>query len=179
MTYSLPQIFMVIATQNPIELQGTYPLPEAQLDRFFMRINMGYPSTDQEVTIMEMQAKEHPIQSISPVASESAMKTLQDAVKEVFIGPPVKRYIVELVNATRKHPHLMLGASPRGSLGLMRAAQALALARGMEFAEPSLIKHILKPVLSHRIIVKPQSRLGGVTAEKVLDEIMSAIPVPV
>ncbi len=178
-TYRLPQIFMVIATQNPIELQGTYPLPEAQLDRFFMRIKMGYPSTDQEVIIMEMQAKEHPIHAITPVASESSMKTLQDAVKEVFIGPPVKRYIVELVNATRKHPHVSLGASPRGSLGLMRAAQALALVRGAEFAEPSLIKEIVKPVLSHRIIVKPQSRLGGITPDKVLEEIMNTVPVPV
>jgi MoxR-like ATPase len=178
-TYRLPQIFMVIATQNPIELQGTYPLPEAQLDRFFMRIKMGYPSTDQEVTIMEMQVKEHPIHAITPVATEATMKTLQDAVKEVFIGQPLKRYIVDLVNATRKHPHVSLGASPRGSLGLMRAAQALALVRGAEFAEPSLIKEIVKPVLAHRIIVKPQSRLGGITPDKVLEEIMNTVPVPV
>jgi len=178
-THRLPQAFMVIATQNPIELQGTFPLPEAQLDRFFMRIKIGYPAPDQEVMIMEMQAKEHPIHSLASVASEADVVALQEAVKGVHIGSAVKRYIVEITDATRKHPHLMLGASPRGSLGLMRAGQAMALVKGMQFVEPTVIKQIVKPVLSHRIIIKPQSRLGGVTAEQVLDDVINTVSVPV
>jgi MoxR-like ATPase len=178
-TYRLPKVFMVIATQNPIELQGTYPLPEAQLDRFFMRIKIGYPSVDQEVTIMEMQAKEHPIYSLSPVSTQDQLIAMQDAVKEVQIDKSIKKYIVSIVEATRIHPHVMLGASPRGSLGLMRASQAMAALRGMEYVEPSLIKQVAKPVLAHRILVKPQARLGGVSSEKVIDEVLANVAVPV
>jgi MoxR-like ATPase len=178
-TYRLPKVFMVIATQNPIELQGTYPLPEAQLDRFFMRISVGYPSIDQEVTIMEMQAKEHPIHSIAAVLTQEQLTAMQDAVKDVQIETPVRKYIASLVEATRRHPHVVLGASPRGSLGLMRAAQAMAALRGIAYVEPSLVKQVVKPVLSHRILIKPQSRLGGITAEKVLDEVVRSVPVPV
>ena len=175
----LPRVFMVIATQNPIELQGTYPLPEAQLDRFFMRIKIGYPSIDQEVSILEMQTKEHPIYSLAPVSTEEQVIAMQEAVKDVHIERPVKHYIASIVEATRKHPHVMLGASPRGSLGLMRASQAMAALRGMEYVEPSLIKQVAKPVLAHRIMVKPQSRLGGITSEKVLDDVLESVPVPV
>ena len=178
-TYRLPKVFMVIATQNPIELQGTYPLPEAQLDRFFMRIKIGYPSVDQEVTIMEMQAKVHPIYSLSPVATQDQLIAMQDAVKEVQIDKSIKKYIASIVEATRLHPQVMLGASPRGSLGLMRASQAMAALRGMEYVEPSLIKQIAKPVLAHRILVKPQARLGGVSSEKVIDEVLASVAVPV
>ena len=178
-TYFLPKVFMVIATQNPIELQGTYPLPEAQLDRFFMRIKIGYPSVDQEVTIMEMQAKEHPIYSLSPVSTQDQLIAMQDAVKEVQIDKAIKKYIASIVEATRTHPHVMLGASPRGSLGLMRASQAMAALRGMEYVEPSLIKQVAKPVLAHRILVKPQARLGGVSSEKVIDEVLASVAVPV
>ena len=178
-TYRLPKVFMVIATQNPIELQGTYPLPEAQLDRFFMRIKIGYPSVDQEVTIMEMQAKEHPIYSLSPVSTQDQLIAMQDAVKEVQIDKSIKKYIASIVEATRIHPHVMLGASPRGSLGLMRASQAMAALRGMEYVEPSLIKQVAKPVLAHRILVKPQARLGGVSSEKVIDEVLASVAVPV
>lgn len=178
-TYRLPKIFMVIATQNPIELQGTYPLPEAQLDRFFMRIKIGYPSVDQEVSIMEMQAKEHPIYSIAAVSTQDQVLAMQDAVKEVHVEKSVKTYIASIVEATRRHPHVMLGASPRGSLGLMRASQAMAALKGMDYVEPSFIKQVAKPVLAHRILVKPQSRLGGITAEKALDEVLESISVPV
>ena len=178
-TYRLPKVFMVIATQNPIELQGTYPLPEAQLDRFFMRIKIGYPSVDQEMTIMEMQAKVHPIYSLSPVATQDQLIAMQDAVKEVQIDKSIKKYIASIVEATRLHPQVMLGASPRGSLGLMRASQAMAALRGMEYVEPSLIKQIAKPVLAHRILVKPQARLGGVSSEKVIDEVLASVAVPV
>ena len=178
-TYRLPSIFMVIATQNPIELQGTYPLPEAQLDRFFMRIKIGYPSIDQEVKVMEMQMKEHPIHSVTSVIPEDQLKTMQAAVPQVFIEKSVMRYIVQIVDATRSHQELLLGASPRGSLSLMRAAQASALLRGMDFVEPSSIKLLAKPVLAHRMMAKPQSKLRGLTEEKILDEILKTIPVPV
>ena len=178
-TYHLPKIFMVIATQNPIELQGTYPLPEAQLDRFFMRIKIGYPSVDQEVSIMEMQAKDHPIHSIAAVSSEEQVLAMQNKVKEVHVEKSVKTYIASIVEATRRHPHVMLGASPRGSLGLMRASQAMAALKGMDYVDPAFIKQVAKPVLAHRILVKPQSRLGGMTAEKALDEVLESIVVPV
>ena len=178
-TYRLPSIFMVIATQNPIELQGTYPLPEAQLDRFFMRIKIGYPSIDQEVKVMEMQMKEHPIHSVTSVIPEDQLKAMQAAVPQVFIEKSVMRYIVQVVDATRSHQELFLGASPRGSLSLMRAAQASALLRGMDFVEPSSIKLLAKPVLAHRMMAKPQSKLRGLTEEKILDEILKTIPVPV
>jgi len=178
-TYRLPSIFMVIATQNPIELQGTYPLPEAQLDRFFMRIKIGYPSIDQEVKVMEMQMKEHPIHSVTSVIPEDQLKAMQAAVPQVFIEKSVMRYIVQIVDATRSHQDLFLGASPRGSLSLMRAAQASALLRGMDFVEPSSIKLLAKPVLAHRMMAKPQSKLRGLIEEKILDEILKTVPVPV
>lgn len=178
-TYRLPQVFMVIATQNPVELQGTYPLPEAQLDRFFMRIKVGYPSVDQEVSIMEMQAKEHPIHSLTPVSSQEQVLAMQDAVKAIHVDKTVKNYIASLVEATRRHPQVMLGASPRGSLGIMRASQALAAIRGLDYVDPALIKVVAKPVLAHRILVKPQARLGGVSSETVLDAVLESVPVPV
>ncbi|MDI6764106.1 MAG: MoxR family ATPase [Thermodesulfobacteriota bacterium] len=178
-TYRLPSIFMVIATQNPIELQGTYPLPEAQLDRFFMRIKVGYPSIDQEVRVMEMQIKAHPIHSVAAVMTEEELRAIQSAVTQVYIEKSVKEYIAKLVDATRQHPDLILGASPRGSLGLMRASQALALLKHSDFVEPSMVKQVAKPVLAHRMIVKPQSKLKGGTEEKVIEEVLNRIPVPV
>ncbi len=178
-TYLLPQVFMVIATQNPIELQGTYPLPEAQLDRFFMRIKIGYPTVEQETTIMQMQVQGHPIASISAVSTQEQLVAMQNAVKETQVDASVKKYIASVVDATRSHPHIMLGASPRGSLALMRASQAMAALRGMPFVEPSIIKQVAKPVLAHRIIVKPQSRLGGITSEKVIDDVLGSVFVPV
>ncbi len=178
-TYRLPDIFMVIATQNPIELAGTFPLPEAQLDRFFMRISMGYPSPEQEVAIMEMQAKTHPITALDKVISQDEIKGMQDAIVTVHIDPTIKHYIAALVGATREHAHLQLGASPRGSLALMRAAQALAYLRGLSFVEPHLVKEVAAPVLCHRLIVKPQSRLQGHSAEKLVEEILNTVPAPV
>lgn len=178
-TYRLAMIFMVIATQNPIELQGTYPLPEAQLDRFFMKIKIGYPSPEEEVRVMEMQMKKHPIHSISAVISEEELRKMQEAVPQVYMEKSIMDYIVKIVDATRSHPDLLLGASPRGSLGLMRASQAMALLRKSGFVEPSLIKAVAQPVLAHRVIAKPQSKLRGITEEKVLEEILNRIPVPV
>lgn len=178
-SHLLPQTFMAIATQNPIELQGTYPLPEAQLDRFFMRIKMGYPTVDQEVSIMEQQIKGHPIRNLTPVTTGKDLENLQDLVKNIFIEGSVKRYIAEIMEATRKHPHLTLGASPRGSLALMRASQGMAVVKGTDFVEPSYVKELAGAILGHRLIVKPQSRLQGITPEKVIEEILTAIPVPV
>ncbi len=178
-TYRLPGIFMVIATQNPIELQGTYPLPEAQLDRFFMRLSMGYPSPEQETEIMSMQSKEHPIYSVQPVLSGDELNSLQDSVSQVFLEKSVMDYIVKIVNATRTHDDLVLGASLRGSLSLMRASQATAVLRDMEYVEPSMVKTVAGPVLAHRIIVRPQAKLRGVTEEKIIGDILAAVPVPV
>jgi MoxR-like ATPase len=178
-TYPLPPVFMVVATQNPIELQGTYPLPEAQLDRFFMRIKMGYSSIDEEVRMMEMQIRKHPIHSVASVLSDEDIRTLQDAVSEVYIENSVMRYIVSIMNATRTHADVLYGASPRGSLGIMRASQAMALLRGQNYVDPSIIKAVAKPVLAHRIILNPHARLRGASEEKVLDEILGSVPVPV
>lgn len=178
-TYPLPPVFMVIATQNPIELQGTYPLPEAQLDRFFMRIKMGYSSIDEEVRMMEMQIKKHPIHSISSVLSDEDIRGMQEAVSDVYIENSVMRYIVGIMNATRTNADVLYGASPRGSLGMMRAAQAMALLRGQNYVDPSLIKVVARPVLAHRIILNPHARLRGATEEKVLEEILKTVAVPV
>jgi len=177
-TRPLPQVFMVVATQNPIELQGTYPLPEAQLDRFFMRVSVGYPTRNEEVRVMEMQIREHPINGIKPVLNEEHLRFMQNAVTEVHIDRSLLAYIVDIVNASRKHPDLLVGASPRGSLSLMRAAQALSLLRGQEFVEPTMIKKLARHVLTHRLIVKPQSRLKGVTVVKVVEDIIQGIPAP-
>ncbi|MHB8881989.1 MAG: AAA family ATPase [Thermodesulfovibrionales bacterium] len=179
MTYPLPAVFMVVATQNPIELQGTYPLPEAQLDRFFMKIAIGYPSAEEEVRVMEMQIREHPINSISAVLSDQELRKMQEAVCNVHIDNAVKGYIVKIVNATRKHEHLQLGASPRGSISLMRAAQAMALMRGKDYVEPTVVKLMAVPVLAHRLIVKPQSRLREISERIVLEEILGRVPVPI
>lgn len=178
-TRQLPQVFMVVATQNPIELQGTYPLPEAQLDRFFMRVSVGYPAREEEVRVMEMQIREHPIHAIKPVLGEEHLRYMQNAVTRVHIDRSLLAYIVDIVNATRKHPELMAGASPRGSLSLMRAAQAMVLLRGMEFVEPTVIKTLARHVLTHRLMVKPQARLKGATATKVVETILQEVPAPV
>jgi len=178
-TRKLPNIFMVIATQNPIELQGTYPLPEAQLDRFFMRISLGYPNIEQEMTMMTMQINTHPIHSVKAVTNEERLYHMQQMVRKVEIGEDVKNYIVKIVDATRGHADLALGSSPRGSLAMMRAGQALALINGMRHVDPSLVKQIAPSVLSHRLIVKPQSQLSGITAEQVLKKVLEEVPVPV
>jgi MoxR-like ATPase len=178
-TYQLPHVFMVIATQNPIELHGTFPLPEAQLDRFFMKISMGYPLHEQEIRIMDMQKEKHPINSLLSVLEEGELKSIQDAVHQVYIDKSVMEYIVKIVESTRKHQDLVLGSSPRGSINLMRAAQAMTLLRGKEFVDPHMIKFLAKPVLAHRLIMKPQSRLKDVTEKKIIDEILRRVPAPV
>lgn len=177
-TYSLPRPFLVIATENVIEYQGTFPLPEAQLDRFLMRIALGYPANSDEVTILTQQMQQHPIHAVEPVVTPEQVLAIQAAVAGVYVEDSVKEYIVRVVDATRRHPAIRLGASPRGSLGLMRSAQALAAIEGRSFVTPDEVKRVAQPVLGHRLVVRPDARARGATAAGVLDEVLRAVPVP-
>jgi len=178
-THVLDRPFFVIATENPIEYRGTYPLPEAQLDRFLMRVNIGYPSADQEVVVLDRQVKEHPIHSIKAVAAKEDVLRMQQSVKDVHIDPSLKQYMVQLVTETRSHPMLALGASPRASLGLMRTGQARAALDGREFVLPDDVKALAAPVLCHRLILKPEARVRQADAAELVAEIVDAVPVPV
>jgi len=178
-THKLPDPFFVIATENPIEYHGTYPLPEAQLDRFLMRLRLGYPQPADEVTIMERQRFEHPVHSVTPAVNMAELLWLQEEIKQVFIEPSVQEYIVSLVAATRSNPLVALGSSPRGSLGLMRSAQALAAMAGREFVLPDDVKEAADSVLAHRLILKPEAKMRRTTASQVVDEILESVEVPV
>jgi MoxR-like ATPase len=177
-TFALPKTFFVIATQNPIESQGTFPLPEAQLDRFLMKISVGYPARGEEVSILFMQQHEHPIHQIARVLGEADVERMRDAVKDVHVDAAIGEYIVDIVGATRSHPSLVAGASPRGSLALMRASQAAAYVRGETFVRPHIVKRIAPFVLSHRVMLHPQVRISGTTTERVIAEILNRVPVP-
>lgn len=177
-TYPLPRPFFVIATQNPIELEGTFPLPEAQLDRFLLRIRLGYPQEDEEITIMERFQKDDPLLALEPVAKPKEIVALQEARKGIRVSTPVKEYISSITGATRSHEKVRFGASPRGSLGLMRAGQALAALRERTYVLPDDIKHLAPAVLAHRVILKDKERLKGLTTEGFLQELISRIPVP-
>lgn len=177
-TYSLPPPFFVIATENPIEYHGTYPLPEAQLDRFLMRVRMGYPQIEEEITILNRQMKEHPIVSVKPVIQAEELPLLQSQVREIYLEDSLKGYMVQMVTATRNHPAVALGASPRGSLALMRCSQAWAAIEGREFVAPDDIKLVAEPVLTHRLILKPEGRVRGISAHDIVSEILSQVPVP-
>jgi MoxR-like ATPase len=177
-THRLPQPFLVAATQNPIEYEGTFPLPEAQLDRFLLRIRMGYPTLSDEVNILEMQQLQHPYDSIGAVVSETQLVKEIEAIKKVFVSEPIKRYIVELVSRTRHNDDLYLGASPRGSLALFRTGQALAFIKGRNYVLPDDIKKMASFVLSHRVIVSPASRLREISSSKIIEEILDNLPVP-
>ena len=177
-TFQLPQPFFVMATQNPIELEGTFPLPEAQLDRFLLKVHLGYPDKGEEVSILERFQDENPLQKIEAVANPVQVSELQQARRRIRISSPVGEYIADIVGATRTHTSLRFGASPRGSLGLMRASQALAALRGREYVLPDDVKHLACPVLSHRLILKEEDRLRAVTPEKVIEEILTTVPVP-
>ena len=178
LTHQLPRPFMVAATQNPIEYEGTFPLPEAQLDRFLLRVRMGYPSMTDEVNIMDMQQIQHPYDSINSVVSEVELLKEIESIKKIFVSEPVKKYIVDLVSQTRHNDDLYLGASPRGSIALFRTGQALAFLRGRNFVLPDDIKHMATYVLSHRVIVSPASRLRELSSSKIIEEIIESIPVP-
>ncbi|MBC7315675.1 MAG: MoxR family ATPase [Chloroflexi bacterium] len=177
-TYRLPQPFMVLATQNPIEYEGTFPLPEAQLDRFLMRISLGYPKAGEEIRILDAQQYVHPIETIDQVISVEMLAEAQNLVKQVYVDALVKEYIVALVQATRDYPDVYLGASPRGSLGLYKTGQALAALRGRDFVLPDDIKALAEVVLAHRIIVSPSARIRNVDTRQVVQEILSTVPVP-
>jgi MoxR-like ATPase len=176
-TLDLPKPFFVIATQNPIEMDGTFPLPEAQLDRFLMKIDLGYPARDEELAILERFRERDPLEGLGPVTTPERIVELQRLRREVLVSDPVRAYIADIVGATRVHPQVRYGASPRGSLGLMRAAQALAAVRGRDYVLPDDIKELAKPVLVHRVILRHEERAKGASAAAVMDEILSAVPV--
>lgn len=177
-THPLPRPFMVLATQNPIEYEGTFPLPEAQLDRFLLRLRLGYPGQADEIRILENQQLRHPIESVEAVISADEVIQAAEAVREIFVSPAVKRYITDLVSRTRQHADIYLGASPRGSLSLFRAAQARAGLLGRDYVLPDDVKALAASILAHRIIVNPAARLREVTAEKLVQEILLAVAVP-
>ncbi len=177
-TYPLPNPFFVLATQNPIELEGTFPLPEAQLDRFLLRIRLGYPEHSEELSILDRFQANDPLEELDSVTGPEDISKLQQARKNIHISGPVKKYIVDIVEATRKNEALRLGASPRGSLGLMRAGQALAALNGRDYVLPDDVKYLAIPVLAHRLILKEEEELRGLTQESLLEEIISGMPVP-
>lgn len=177
-THRLPEPFLVLATQNPIEYEGTFPLPEAQLDRFLMRISLGYPILSEEVRILESQQLRHPVETLQQVTDAREFVDAQMAVREVYVDPLVKHYIVDLVNNTRRYSDVYLGASPRGSLGLMRTSQARAATRGRDYVTPDDVKALAIPVLAHRLLLEPSARLEGTTSAAVLQEILGSVPVP-
>jgi MoxR-like ATPase len=178
-TRPLNRPFMVVATQNPIEHEGTFPLPEAQLDRFLMRISVGYPSLEHEKTILDQQRQQHPIRSLQKVSSPDELLAVQDQIKSVHVHAAIQDYLLRIVHATRAHPDLALGASPRGSLNLYRAAQAFAALDGRDYVIPDDIKILAPAVLAHRLIVKPESRLKRRTPRNLIEEILQATPAPV
>ncbi len=177
-TYRLPEPFMVLATQNPIEYEGTFPLPEAELDRFLIRLRLGYPDPSHEIAIMESQQHQHPIEKVAQVAEASELVEAQRTIRDVFVHPLIRQYIVDLVSATRRHPNVYLGASPRGSLALFRLGQAWAVMHGRDYVLPDDVKVMVPLALSHRIILTPEARVRGQTSEAILREILDSVPVP-
>lgn len=178
-TYPMPKPFLVMATQNPIEYEGTFPLPEAQLDRFIMRISLGYPGRADEMAILERQKIVHPIESLGQVAEVEELLALQRAVRErVYVDGLIREYIVAVVTATRDHPDVYLGASPRGSLALFRTGQARAALRGQDFVTPDDVKALAEAALAHRLIVKASARLKNVTPSAIIAEVLDSVPVP-
>ncbi len=175
----LEENFFVIATQNPIEFQGTYPLPEAQMDRFALRFSLGYVPAEEEVEILSDQATSHPLESIRPCADLNDIQFLKQSVRAVRISKELKRYIVDLIGATRRAEGIRIGASPRASLAFMKCAQALALFDGRDFVIPEDIQEIAVPVVAHRVVMEPQARFSGLSAERVVEDALKTVPVPV
>ena len=177
-THELNPPFLVVATQNPIDHEGTFPLPAAQLDRFLMRFQLGYPSMEEELTMLEMLKHDHPVHQLQPVVSAQEVVACQKAVREVHVDEKVQQYILQIVHDTREHEDISLGGSPRASIALMRSSQAMAALRGRDFVLPDDIKKVVEPVLQHRLILKPESRLRRVTAAELVDDIVNSIAVP-
>jgi MoxR-like ATPase len=177
-TYRLPNPFMVIATQNPIEHEGTYPLPESQLDRFLLRIRMGYPDRAAEIDMLDTHGDGNAVDDLKPVVSPEDIEAMVDVTKAIHVAPALKGYIVDLATATRRHPGLALGMSPRAALSLLRAARALAASSGREYVVPDDIKALVGPVLEHRLGLAPDTQLAGGRPGDVLAEVLAAVPVP-
>ena len=177
-THPIPRPFTVMATQNPIEYEGTFPLPEAQLDRFFLKISLGYPTLEQELQIVNDQQETHPIESLGSVASPEEIIDVQEAVKTVYVDDLIREYIVTLTEATRDHPDISLGSSPRGSLSLFRGAQALAMVRDRDFVLPDDVKELAIPMLSHRLIGSASARMRGVNSDDLVSQLVDQIAVP-
>jgi MoxR-like ATPase len=177
-THNITRPFMVIATENPIEHEGVFPLPEAQLDRFMMRIQLGYPSFENEISIVDSQRIQHPIESLDVVASADEVREAQGVVKGVFVHHQVQRYIVGLVHATRKHGEVVLGASPRASLDLFRSSQALALLKGRDYVIPDDVKELAPVVMGHRVFLTTAARMNGVDGRKIVEDVLGHVEIP-
>lgn len=178
-TYATPRPFMVLATQNPIELEGTFPLPEAQLDRFMLRISVGYPTQEEEEAIILAQGHGHPLHRLETVATPEAILAMRDRVADIHVSPDVRHYVTQIVRSTRDHDQIELGVSPRGSLALYRGTQAFALIHGRSFVTPDDVKYLAMPVLAHRVILSADARLRGRSSEELVAEIARTVPVPV
>jgi MoxR-like ATPase len=175
----LTHLFFVIATQNPIEFRGTYPLPEAQMDRFAMQFDLGYISPSDEVAVLTAQAGKHPVESVEPCVTMMDVMRLREGAQSIRMSEELKHYVVRLVGATRTAPGVQLGASPRASIALMKAAQALALFDGQEFVNPEHVQEIAATVMAHRVVLEPEAKFSGMTARQVVEQIVKRVPVPV
>ena len=178
-TMPLPRPFLIIATQNPVELEGTFPLPEAQLDRFLLKVRLGYPSEDEEEAILQRFQQENPLDNLTPVVEASELLELQKLCRQVYVEESVRNYIVTIAQATRNHQGIKLGASPRASLSLYLASQSLAAIQGRNYVIPDDVKYLVIPVLAHRLVAKVETKLRGQSAESILEEIAFTTPVPV
>ena len=178
-TYPLPKPFMVMATQNPVDFVGTYPLPEAQMDRFFLRIAIGYPTVEEEMDVLERYSGQvTPMQTIGPVCGGAEIISMQEQLGAVYASREARNYVATIAACTRSHPTLQLGASPRGAIALLRAAQACALLSGRDYVLPDDIRRMALPVLSHRLILTPEARMKGISAQQVLSQLIETVPVP-
>lgn len=177
-TYPLPRPFLVLATQNPVEHQGTYPLPEAQLDRFLLRVGLGYPALEDELQMVLSRQRVDPLEALAPITDAATVIALQARVRDLTVKEPVARYLLRLVTATRSHRDLALGVSPRGTIALFRASQAMAFVRGRDYVSPDDVQSIALPVLAHRVQLSPQARYSGASSEAVVSEIVASTAVP-
>jgi MoxR-like ATPase len=178
-TYCLEQPFFVMATQNPIEYEGTYPLPEAQLDRFMLKLEMGYPNIEEEIEILNRVQKDPPIHALKPVIGLEELRKIQEQVKEVYVSDSIKRYIVDLAQETRCHGSIYLGVSPRGSIALMKAAQAYAFISGRNYVLPDDIQALVREVFAHRIVLNTEAKFASISTYEIIDYILKLVPVPI
>jgi MoxR-like ATPase len=177
-TYQMQNPFMILATQNPIEYEGTFPLPEAQLDRFLIRLQLGYPSPAEELVVLSAQQYDHPINNMQQVITVQELVAAQGAVREIYVAEEIKRYIIDLVSATRQHPDVYLGSSPRGSLALFRTAQTRAAMAGRDYVVPDDVKALAEVTLAHRIIVGPAARIKDISSRTIVQDVLQTTPVP-